>query len=299
MSVGQSPTIKPLTTGMRVMLFIASGLVFAAGVQLFVLTEMTERYFAWTIRPPLTAAFLGAAYWSSCIIELVAARERTWARARTAIPAVLLFTTLTLIVTLIHRDRFHFGAPSGPETIFATWVWLAIYAFVPIAMTILLVRQLRAPGVDAPRLAPMPDWLRAAIAAQATVMLVVGGVLLVAPQAVIPIWPWLLTALTGRAVGAWLLGLGIAAAQVVWENDFARSQMVSQSSIAFGLLELIALARYPRSLDWTRPGAWVYLFFILSIAAVGLYGWLAGRRITQQALTEDRPALRDSAARPG
>ena len=299
MSAGQPPTIQPLIPGMRIMLYVAAGLVFAAGVQLFVLTEQTERFFAWTIRPPLTAAFLGAAYWASCVIEIVAARERTWARARSAVPAVLIFTTLTLIVTLIHRDRFHFGAPSGPETIFATWVWLAIYAFVPIAMSILLVRQLRTPGIDAPRLAPLPDWLRAVIAAQATIMLVVGAVLLVTPQAVIPIWPWMLTALTGRAIGAWFLGLGIAAAQVVWENDFGRTRMVSLSSIAFGVLELVALARYPRTLDWSRPGAWVFLLFILSVAVVGLYGWLAGRRLSRGAQPEERLALRDSAAGPG
>ena len=37
------------------------------------------------------------------------------------------------------------------------------------------------------------------------------GRLLIAPTAVMALWPWTLTALTGRAIGAWLIGLGIAA----------------------------------------------------------------------------------------
>jgi hypothetical protein len=200
---------------------------------------------------------------------------------------------------VIHRDRFHLGAPSGPITIFATWVWIAIYAAVPIAMTILLVIQLRTPGGDEARLAPLPTWLRVVIAAQAAVMLVLGGVLLVAPQVMIPHWPWMLTALTGRAIGAWLLGLGVAAAQTVWENDFQRSQMVSQSSIAFGVLELIALARYPGALDWSGAGSWLYLLFLVSIAAVGLYGWLAGRRVSRRPAPQGTLEPGDPVARPG
>jgi hypothetical protein len=55
----------------------------------------TETYFAWTIHPPLTAAVLGAGYWASFVLELLSARERLWARTRVAVPAVLLFSTLT------------------------------------------------------------------------------------------------------------------------------------------------------------------------------------------------------------
>jgi hypothetical protein len=44
---------------MRGLLLAAGALVFLAGFQLFILTEQTDLYFAWTIQPPLTAAFLG------------------------------------------------------------------------------------------------------------------------------------------------------------------------------------------------------------------------------------------------
>ena len=83
-------------------------MVLLAGVPLFVGSEQTDQYFAWTIRPPLTAAVLGALYWSAVPFVFLSAREREWANARLAVPGVLVFTTLGLIATVLHADRFHF-----------------------------------------------------------------------------------------------------------------------------------------------------------------------------------------------
>src|SRR5664279_3021694 len=57
------------------------------------------------------------------------------------------------------------------------------------------------------------------------------------------VWPWTLTRLTGRAIGAWLVGLGIAAVQAVRENDWMRIRPATMSYVVFGGLELVALAR--------------------------------------------------------
>jgi hypothetical protein len=268
----RAPATKPLDVGMRRMLLVASALVFIVGIQLFVLSEQTDRYFAWTVAPPLTAAFLGAAFWAAGILELLAARQRVWASARIAVPAVLLFTTLTLLATLLHLDRFHLDTASG-------WVWLAVYVAVPPVMLALFVRQLRVPGDDPPRRAPLPRWLRLVLGLQAALLLVVGAVLFLAPQLTAPLWPWMLTPLTARAVAAWLLALGLGAAHLIRENDWERGRVAMPSSAVLGALELVALARYPGALDWSGPRAWVFLLFVVSILAVGLYGWRAAARV--------------------
>ena len=103
--------LKQTTRGMRVVLYVASFLVLAVGLSLYLLSERTDVYFSWTINPPLTAAFLGAGYLASFPLELLSARERIWARTRPAVPGVWIFTFLTLIVTLVHLDRFHFDSP--------------------------------------------------------------------------------------------------------------------------------------------------------------------------------------------
>lgn len=279
------PAFQPLTAGLRRMLVVASVLVGIAGVQLFVLTEQTERYFAWTVGPPLTAAFLGAAYWASGLLELLAAREWLWTRARIAVPAVFTFTALTLLATLLHYDRFHFASPAALART-AAWAWLAIYLAVPLLLGALLLRQLRARGgTDPRREQPLPTGVLVVLAVQAGTLLGFGLTLFVAPQVTAPLWPWALSPLTGRAVGAWLLGLGVAAAQACVEDDWRRIGAAMRSYTLLGVLELVALARYPDAVDWTGPGGWVYVAFLVSILAVGLAGWYATRPALRRADT--------------
>ena len=263
------PGVRSLIRPMRWLLYAASALVFLAGLQLSLLTEQTDTYFAWTIAPPLTAAFLGAAYWAAVPVELTAARETVWAKARVAVPAIWLFTTLTLVATLVHFDRFHFSSPIASAQ-GAAWFWLAIYAGVPVAMLLIGWLQIRAPGGDPPRGSPAPTWMRVLVLGQGGGMLVFGAGLFLLPSAVAPLWPWPLTTLTSRAIGAWLIGIGFAAVHATRENDLPRITPLAGGYVAFAVLELIALARYAGIVNWATPAAWVYLAFLLSILPVGL-----------------------------
>jgi len=282
----QTPAIRLTTVAMQRMLLIASVLVFIVGIQLFILSEQTDTLFAWTIDPPLSAAFLGAAYWASFAMEFLASRRRTWANARIAVPAVLIFTGLTFVVTLLHLDRFHLASPNM-ITRGAAWAWLLVYLIVPPLMAVLLFLQLRTPGGDPPRQSALPGWVRLALAIHALIMIPLGIALLVAPDATIGIWPWKLTPLVGRAIGAWSLALGVAAAHATWENDWARVQVATMSYTVFGVFELIALARYTGSVDWGTPKAWVYVLFLVSVLVVGVYGW---RRSSRENVQRDQVA---------
>ena len=59
-------------------------LLFIAGIQLFILSEQTETYFAWTFAAPVSAAFLGAGYWSAMFHAHAGARAKAWAYVRTS-----------------------------------------------------------------------------------------------------------------------------------------------------------------------------------------------------------------------
>ena len=266
-----------LTIGMRRMLVVAAGLVLGTGLILMLLTQRTSEFFAWTIEPPLTAAFLGAGYLASVGFQLVAARESLWAAARVAVTATLVFTTLTTIATFLHFDRFHTDS-SERAALLVTYAWIAVYVGVPPVMTVLLVRQLRGAGGDPPRVAPFAAGFRAALGLQAAVMITLGVALFVAPVATAELWPWQLTPLTGRAVGAWLLGLGVAAAHSLGENDWARVRPTAAGVLGLGVFHLIALARFGGDADWDSTSAWIYTGFVVSVLAVGIYAsWAAWR----------------------
>src|SRR2546425_4538145 len=102
------PGVRPLIAPMGWFLYAASALVFLAGLQLTVFREQTATYFAGTIARPLTGAFLGASYWAAVPVEVIAARQSTWASARVAVPAIWLFTALNLVATLLLFVQIHF-----------------------------------------------------------------------------------------------------------------------------------------------------------------------------------------------
>jgi hypothetical protein len=287
----QSKAVVQTTVGMKLLLYLASALVLAVGLTLFLFPEKTDTLFSWTINPALTAAFLGAAYLAAFVLEFLGARETIWARARVAVPAVLIFTVLTLVATLLHIGKFHFGPEFSLLTQAGTWVWLLVYAIVPVAMAVLLVLQLRTPGIDPPRTAPLPGSIRLVFICQAAVAITLGIALFVVPtQTAELIWSWLLTPLTGRAVGAWLVGVGVAAGHIAWENDWLRVRAGSIAFAVFAGLQLIVLVRFAFAqtpayaepiVDWGDLRAWLYLTFLVSMLVVGVYGWWASRRAVQ------------------
>lgn len=255
---------------MRALLATAGALVFLAGVQLFVFPERTERYFAWTIDVPLTAAFLGAAYWSSVAFEWLSARERIWAYARIAVPSVFVFTSLTLLATVLHLDLFHLDRSFELATRAVTWVWIGIYSIVPLVMAAILIVQRKETGADPPSSRPLPRWIRAVLGLHAALLLPLGAFLFAAPESASSLWPWPLTPLTGRAVGAWVFSIGLAAAHCLWENDPRRVRAAAGSYIALGILQGAALARYTDTVTWAEPQAWIYVGFLLSMVLLGV-----------------------------
>ena len=282
MDVTQPASVRTVSAGVRRLTRIISVLALVVGPLLFLLPERTDSLFAWTINPPATAAFLGGAYMTALTIELLAARERIWARARVVYPGMILFTSVTLIATLLHLDKFHFAAP-GFFAKLTAWAWLIIYAVAPPVMLALLVYQLRAPGGDPARRAPLPAWFRGVLVAQAVIMMGLGVALFLAPATFAGLWPWALTPLTARAVGAWLIGLGFAVAHAAWENDWELIGICMIGDIVAGGLQLLVLARFAGTLQWAAPNVWVYLVFLLAMVGIGAYGVYATRRFAVRA----------------
>jgi hypothetical protein len=270
------PAVKPLLPAMRRLLYVAAVLVFLAGCQLFIFSDRTASYFAWTIHNPLAAAFLGAGYWASVAFEALAARQRVWANARIAVPTVLTFTLLTLLATLMHLGLLHLGGQFAISTRIVTWAWIAIYIVVPLLMLVILAVQLRTPGVDPPRSAPLPGWLYGLLAGQAAVLLGLGVALFAAPgQATW--WPWKLTPLLAQATGAWLIGFGVAAAHELAERDARRLVPASTGSIVLVVLQFIVLARYPGRFEWSSATGVIYLALLVTMLITGGVGLARAR----------------------
>lgn len=281
--VHATPSVKPVARVTRVGLLVLAATLFVVGLPLVLAPTQTDRWFAWTIEPPLTAATLGACYWGSLVLVVLCARERAWACARVAAPGILVAGTLLLVATLIHIDRFHTDSVTG-------WTWVVLYALLPPGAILMLVIQARLPGGDPPREAPLPRWAQGFLCVHAAVLLGVGAALFVAPEDVASIWPWSLTPLTSRSIAAWMLALGASASQALYERDWMRLRSPFPGYGAVGVLALLALARFSDTPDWSAPAVWFYAAFLASMVAFATYATAAARRHAARNRTADELA---------
>jgi peptidoglycan/LPS O-acetylase OafA/YrhL len=252
------------------LLFRASALLaLIAGLLLFVGATHTDDYFSWTIAPPQTAAFLGAAYWAAAVLFAWASAQRRWERMRIAVFPELTVAVLLLVATYLHFDKFH-------SDLFGIF-WFAAYSVAAPAL-IYLVAATRTGAGDERRDSrlPMPGWLRLTLVGQSAVFSVYGVGLFLSPSGFDGAWPWPVTPLTARAIAAFLVGFAVAAAIAVRANCLSRFRGAALTYAVLGALELFGAALH--STDF-RDGASLPLFaaFFATVLAVGLAGSLLGR----------------------
>jgi hypothetical protein len=281
-ALDDTPTTRRPLPGARVLLAAFALLTALAFIALFVLAGSTDRSFAWTIQPPLTAAFLGSGYAAGCVLVLLSLRERAWVNVRVPFLTIFVFVVLTLVATLLHVNKMHFDDDFGGLGLLAkgaAWFWLAVYVVVPVAMLVLLVRQERAPGDDPPPRHPVPVALRVALAVESAVLLVVGALLFADPS-ITAVWPWPLTPFTARVVAAWLLAFGLATALASVAGDLHRLRTAAVAYTVFGVLVLVSVLRFPGTVDWGRPVAWLFVVMAVGVVATGAAGWRAAPAVT-------------------
>jgi hypothetical protein len=157
----------------------------------------------------------------------------------------------------------------------AAWFWLAVYVVIPAAMAVLLVLQERSPGTDPPPRHPIPAVLRVALALESVALLLVGAFLFVDPTRATSFWPWTLSPFTGRVVASWLIAFGLATAMAALGGDLRRLRAAAIAYAVFGVLVLGAMLRFPGTVAWGEPSAWILLTCAAGVVATGTAGWRA------------------------
>jgi hypothetical protein len=269
-----------VTRELRLLFVAFAALAAGAFALLFALSNETEEWFSWTINPPLTAAFLGASYFAALLLFAWTARFGDWRSAQATLVPVSVIAVGLLVATIVHEDRFH-------HDLFG-WFWKAAYLLAPVAIAVAVARRLRLPvgqrepSTDRPR-SPLPSALRAALVVQGLVMLALGAYLFAAPGSADDLWPWALTPLTARAIGAFVAGFGASALHAVVANDLRSFEGAALAYGALGLLQLLALALHAGDLTGGDGDTWLYAVFLVSVAGAGLAGLRSARRLSAAA----------------
>ena len=262
----RATTMDPM---LRLFLVVAAVLSAIAGIELFVLSDRTAQFFAWTVNPPIAAGFFGGGFLAITVAALWGLWVGDARQVEPFLPVAIVATAAILIASVIHLDRFHLTSPD-PLPLLAAWVWLIVYVVVPLALLAYWFRSMPARRFEAVRRGlrrPIPPALRAALAALCISTVILAVIAFVLPTSLR--WPYQLTPLTGRMNGAFLASLAAATLVILLTDDLVRLRVAPVTLIVFGAMSLITLVRFQDTVSTTGAGIWIYVALFGATALLG------------------------------
>ena len=200
---------------------------------LYFFPERAGRNFAWDIKPPMTALFIGAGYLGGGyqFVRLIAGKK--WHCYAMAFPPVSTFTVAMMAATLLHWDRFDIHH-------FPFQLWLILYVLTPFLVTWLWWNNRRTdPRTPEPGDPLLPPAVNRGFAALGIVTLFGALTVFVDPSWVIDAWAWKLTPLTARVLAGWFALMGVGSLVLARERRWSACRVALQSFMLWHGLVLV------------------------------------------------------------
>lgn len=261
--------VRPFT---RALAAVIVPVLVAAFVMLYLLPHQTERLFAWPVRPPMTSMMLGATYLGGAYFFVRVLTAQRWHHVSLGFLPVAALCFILGTATALHWERFTHGHPS-----FVLWVFL--YFTLPVLLPLAWYRN-GGRGRPDERRAEAPA-LSSAVSlvfgVLGTVFTVVGLLLYLVPERMIPTWPWELTPLTARVVASMFVLTGLIALGIAIDRRWTAVRFILEAQTLAVVLILAAIVVARADFDWSAVGSWTYtggllLVLVLVVSVLARYG---------------------------
>jgi hypothetical protein len=233
----------------------------ANGVFLYLLPDRADTDYAWSIRPAVNAAFIGAGFLAGTLATgVVLWRATRWRSFSLLPPALWVLASTLLLATIVHADRFEWDYPP-------TWVWTVVYAGVPLAIPLPVARQRR---VAEPLPAdPALRGLRLLCGVAGAALLAGAAALYLSPVELGEHWLWALTPLLARAVAAWYALFGTMLLTFALAQRRLFEGLIGHATLAAWCVLLLAP---PLLHAGDVDGGALWYALMLALLALALYG---------------------------
>lgn len=220
-----------------------------AFVVLYLFPDDTGRLFAWPVKPTMAPMILASVYLGGAYFFLRAVTARQWHTVKGGFIPVGTFASLMGVATILHWGKF-------THSHVAFWLWAGLYFTTPFLVFGVwwANRRRDVPGTSGELLIPVRV---------SRVIVVLGGLsvltalfLFVFPDRAAAIWPWMLTPLTARVMGA-IFALGIAGLGAPADRRWSSARILLQVAALMLALILAAGARAGRELDPSNALTWL------------------------------------------
>jgi hypothetical protein len=263
-----SDRVLPFTRGLSVA--IVPFLVVAFAV-LYPWPTDTGRLFAWHIVPTMTPMVLGSAYLGGAYFFVRAASSSHWHTVKGGFVPVTVFASLLGIATIVHWTKF-------THDHVAFWLWAGLYFTTPFLVLAAWLRNRRLDRQVSAEDLLLPAGATWALALVGAAAVVTGAVLYLWPAAAMRFWPWSLTPLTARTLGA-VLCLGVAGLGAPIDRRWTVARIPLQAAFVMLVLMFVAGLRAHAQFDAGNALTWVFLVgFIAVIVAIAVLSWRMDQR---------------------
>lgn len=263
-STGASPVrddrLLPVT---RAVAFAIVPFLVVAFAVLYPYPPDTGRLFAWAIRPAMSAMVLGSAYLGGAYFFVRAGRAAAWHTVKGGFVPVGVFASLMGIATVLHWGLFS-------HRHVAFWLWAFLYFTTPVLIFAVWIANRRYGSVPQPGEALLPRIAVWVIAGAGVLALVMGVVLFAGAGSAPGWWPWHLSPLTARVLGA-IFCLGVAGIGAPLDRRWSSARIPVQVA---GVMLVLILAAGIRARDEFDPHN--ALTWILAAGFTGVTAALAG-----------------------
>jgi uncharacterized membrane protein (UPF0136 family) len=248
---------------MRLILAFVAANAFAAAASLVLFPAGTDAGFFWKISPPIGAAMFGALYLAAGLLVARAALVGLWEPARYLAPMVIVFSTMVLLTTFLHLDRFDDG--------WRIFYWLAVYAVALAAGIFFYYRHERGGASWKVVDGRTPRAVRRTTLAVGVLTAAFAVVGYAAPRFVMGLWPWELTPLTTQAFLSWVGAFAVGLLWASYDPDRGRTRPVAYMLVVTAALLAAMLPLHREDLSPEPLGTWL---FCSGVAGIGLLGAL-------------------------
>ena len=243
---GRDDRVLPVTRWLSVAIIPFLVVAFAV---LYPFPDDTGRLFAWPVKPTMTPMILASVYLGGAYFFLRAATARQWHTVKGGFIPVGTFASLMGVATILHWGKF-------THSHVAFWLWAGLYFTTPFLVFGVwwANRRRDVPGTSAELLIPVR--VSRIIAVLGGLSVLTALFLFLFPGRAAAVWPWMLTPLTARVMGA-IFALGIAGLGALADRRWSSTRILLQVAALMLALILAAGARASGELDPSSAMTWL------------------------------------------
>lgn len=257
------PDDKRMSVLMKLIYLFVVANAYAGAISLIFFPGSTDSLFFWKITPNINAVLFGALYLVAGSVVLLAVIRGSYELARYLTPMIIPFSTLLLLATLLHLDKFTPGLK--------LYYWMVVYIVAPLA-TIFFYWQFERAGaswqIKSARVKPLARWFAIILGIMLALYVLTSFLF---PDVIVNFWPWQLTPLLAQAFGAWLAALAGGLLWFAWESDWRRLQPLAYLMALIPVSTLLVIAFDQADLKTT---GFNLIVFVGALVLLGLCGVL-------------------------